>query len=340
MRPSRLLTAVPGLAALGLAAAVLPACGGESGPTERERARADALYEEALDTVDEGRNLDAIAFLNDALASDPDHEPSHRLRSAMGERVSHFDEVIESAEWLIARDPDGPETGELLTRIVRSSLNDGRIDTARRALVRMEKVEPDSARTAVLWARMHLENGDMVKAKRNAKRSVRLEPAQTIGHHIVGVVLEEEGALEEAILSFRRVLEVDPGHLGARDHLATLLLRSDRTKEARKHRKIHTAIIRATPGGFRHFPPTKRLVAFTDVVELLPEWPKAHMELARALLELNRLEEARESAEAALALDPRNPKAHELLAGILRRLGDEEGARRHEGRDGSGTDTQ
>lgn len=308
---------------------VLGGCSQESGPTERDLARTDALYEQALEEANAGRNLDAVALLTDALTTQPQHEASHRLRAVLGERVSHFSEVIESAEWLLERFPNDEHRGELLARVVRCALNDGRMDIAQNGLKRLERSEPDSARTAVLWARLHLEKGDMPKAKRSARRAVRLEPVQTVGHHILGLVLEEEADTEEAILSFRRAINVDPGHLGARDHLATLLLRTKRTKEANKHRTIHTAIIRATPGGFRHFPPTERVVTFTDVVELLPEWQLGHMELARALMQAQHLEDARDRMRIALRIDPRSPEAHELMSTILQGLGDEQGARRH-----------
>ncbi len=314
---------------------VLPvlACGVESvGPTARDRARAEALTEEAVTVAENGANLDAVSMLSDALDSDPENERAHRMRAVLGERVSHFSEVIESSEWLLARYPGDAGNVDLLSSIVRSALNDGLVDVAESALTRLERMEPNSGRTATLWARLHLENGDMARAKRSARSAVKLVPIQTVGHHILGLALEDEGDMEEAILSFRRVLKVDPGHLGARDHLATLLLRTDRKKEAGKHRGIHTALTRAMPGGFRQFRATDRVTTFTELVELLPDWTTGHMELARALSQAGRLDDARARAEVGLALDRRNPELNELMATILRGLGDDAGARKHAAR--------
>ena len=305
---------------------LLAGCAQEAreGPSERDLARASALYDGAVRALQEGDTLEAMNLLNEGLAFNPDSREMHVARASYGERLSLFEEVIESTEWLLRSDPKNPE---LLERIIRSCLNCGRMDTARRALAKLKKADPGSARTEALAARFYFENGELGNAEKHATRSAELVPNQTDAHHVIGLSREFAGEPELAIESFRRVIFVDPGHLGARDHLATLLLRLDRRKESKKHRDIHTALIRAMPGGFRHFAPAVRMESFGEITKMIPKWEFGHMELARALMQDGQLEAAQASLEAALALSPRHSESNELMASLMRRLGKHEEAK-------------
>ncbi|MFT5285547.1 MAG: Tfp pilus assembly protein PilF [Planctomycetota bacterium] len=307
----------------------LTACGGtkpDDEPSNRELARASALYQEALKALDEGSNIEAMSLLNEGLEHNPDSEELHQTRSLFGERVSHFEEVIASTEWLLERTPGD---AVLIGRIVRAGLNGGFLDISRQALNRLKRVDPGSAQTEILAARVYLESGELKAAEEHATRSVELIPEQTTAHHVIGLAREFAGDSELAIESFRRVIFVDPGHLGARDHLATLLLRLERRKESRKHRKIHSTLIQAMPGGYRHFKPSTRIESFTGVVEILPEWYFGFMELGRALMQDEKFEESKEQLDHALTLEARSAELHELMASLLRRTGDIPGAERH-----------
>ena len=306
----------------------LGACGSKDsdGPSPRDLARASAFYQEALLALEEGRNVEAIVMLNQGLKRDPESEVLHSARSEFGDRVSLYEEVIVSSEWLLVRDPGNPE---LIARILRAGLNGGHVDVARKALNRLKRAAPGTATTETLAAQLFLETGDLQAAERHAKKSIELVPEQTAAHNVIGLAREFAGELELAIESYRRVIFVDPGHLGARDHLATLLLRLERRKESRKHRDIHTTLIKAMPGAFRHFPPATRIKSFTGVIEILPEWALGHMELGRALMQNQQFDDSLVRLNRALELDPRNAKIHELMASLLRRMGDDEGADRH-----------
>ncbi len=299
------------------------------GPSERDLARAAVLYGQALAVQGFEKNLDAVLLLDEALALDPDHAGAHRARMIFAERAGRHDEVIESANWISEHGADALERSDALARITRVALLDGDLDLARGAVARLDELEPDHARTAALWAKYFFERGDLGQAERHARRAAKLQPELPTANQIIALAREADGALEEASAYFRQVLRFDPGHLGARDHLATLLLRMGRAAEADQHRAIHTAIVRATPGGFRFLPPDDRIAAFGSVVVLLPEWQLGHMELARALMQAGLLEEARARMDVALALDPNGPEANELMAALLLRLGDDAGAERH-----------
>lgn len=61
-----------------------------------------------------------------------------------------------------------------------------------------------------------------------------------------------------------------------------------------------------------------------------PEWPQPHMLEATLAAREGRLEDAQAALERALARDPTNKDAHAAMAQVLRKLGKEEAARRHE----------
>lgn len=314
---------LPRLAVLALALA--PACGQSAARAARDRERAEELCGACLAEFEAGRTHEARNLVNDALAVDPDSELAHRTRLVVAERTSDFAEVVASAEWLLEREP---RDAAVLSTLAWSRLNQGDVSGARAALARLEEAEPGTARTETSWARFELEVGDLEAAKRRAQRSVAIDAGQAVAQYVLGLALEDEGDLEQAVLRYRNALSIDPGHQGARDRLATLLARLGRRKEADTQRQLHTAIARATPAAFRTFPAAQRVETFRALVELVPELPLARVELARALMQTDRLEEARESLAVGIALKP-TTIAHELMAAILRRLGDEEGAREH-----------
>ena len=61
----------------------------------------------------------------------------------------------------------------------------------------------------------------------------------------------------------------------------------------------------------------KAIKLFSKVIAAYPQEPQAYFERARALLNLNKVEEARVDLEASLALQPNYPGAREWLARVL-----------------------
>jgi Flp pilus assembly protein TadD len=90
--------------------------------------------------------------------------------------------------------------------------------------------------------------------------------------------LAREGDLRGAMAGYRQVLELDPGHLRARNNLAVLLDRTGDHGSAAEH-------LRAA-------------------LELEPENPELLSNLGAALGALGRFEEAEEALKRALRLDP------------------------------------
>ena len=98
-----------------------------------------------------------------------------------------------------------------------------------------------------------------------------------------GVVLRDQGRLEEAEAAFRQALELEPRHVFALNNLGIVLQRLGRPIEAE--------------------------AALRQAVTVKPGHARAHVNLGNVLLDLGRTAEAIASLERACALDPGNPKA-------------------------------
>jgi Tfp pilus assembly protein PilF len=122
-------------------------------------------------------------------------------------------------------------------------------------------------------------------------------------HSALAQALEAAGDAREAEKQFHAALAASPSPGRAEDdpllHFGVFLLRQGRTREALD------PLAKAQPSA------------------------RAFTELGRALLALDRLEDAAARLERALALDPRHAQAHLLLAKAYQRLGRTADAERH-----------
>jgi tetratricopeptide (TPR) repeat protein len=113
-----------------------------------------------------------------------------------------------------------------------------------------------------------------------------------------------EGHFEDAIAALRRAVNLAPGNLEARNHLAGVLCASGRLREGIAQYEISLA---QAPGN-----------------------PNTHALIARAWLGLNRPDKAREHLEQAVGIAPARADLQRALADVCRAVGDVETANRHE----------
>jgi len=65
-----------------------------------------------------------------------------------------------------------------------------------------------------------------------------IEPDSALWHHLRGLLLEERGRVQEALLEYREAIEVDPRAARARHELARLLVALDEPREAEEQLRI------------------------------------------------------------------------------------------------------
>ena len=106
--------------------------------------------------------------------------------------------------------------------------------------------------------------------------------------------LTKKGRKQEAILEWKKALELSPGEARAHNNLGVSLSGAGQIDEAIEH--------------------------FNTALELSPEYPEAHNNLAELLIRKRRLDEAVPHLEKALDLNPRYASAHSNLGSALAQL--------------------
>lgn len=133
-----------------------------------------------------------------------------------------------------------------------------------------------------------------------AERAVALDPQQSRGHAVLGLLNEMHWRWADADRELRRALELDP---------------SDAT--ARQWRAMYLWFVGDMAGA---------LVEMRRARDLDPLSPIINADLGRALLYAGDVDAAIEQARATIALEPRFALAHAFLAGALRAKGRSEDA--------------
>lgn len=104
---------------------------------------------------------------------------------------------------------------------------------AREAAEKALSLDPGlSMSHAVLGLYAQLVDNDLVASETLYDRATRLDTNNTTAWLWYGLLLKESGYLDEADAHIRKCIEVDPGYLNCRQHLAAALLAQGREREA------------------------------------------------------------------------------------------------------------
>lgn len=122
-------------------------------------------------------------------------------------------------------------------------------------------------------------------------------PKDAAGHGLLAQVYFAMGREDKALEAASRAVELDPAQAGAAD-LAGIL--SEGRGDVEKASRLYAAAVEARPAS-----------------------PKYRLQLANALLKLDRLDEAEAEAVRALSLDPTLPLGHAVLGYAARRRDDD-----------------
>ena len=132
------------------------------------------------------------------------------------------------------------------------------------------------------------------------RHALAVTGSNPIAGYNLGVALDEKDRMDEAMIEYQKVLDLQPGNTLARLNLGTDLDQAGRSEEA--------------------------IPEYQRVIQLEPNNPKAHNDLGIALFKLGRNDEAVREFQAAVRLEPESAEAHNSLAAALFTRGDAEGA--------------
>lgn len=148
--------------------------------------------------------------------------------------------------------------------------------------------------------------------------------ARSDEHNARGIELADRGWLDEAINEFKKAIELDPGSAHAHDNLATVLAEKGELSDALDE---YMAALKADPESPTAFHYLASFLAgqghdlamhlYRRAIELESDFPDAHLNLALALADQGRLDEALAELEIAHGLAPEDVVIHHELACCL-----------------------
>jgi Flp pilus assembly protein TadD len=79
----------------------------------------------------------------------------------------------------------------------------------------------------------HIERGRYEDATALLEQMISVQPDDADAHSLMGFSLRKSGDFDNALISYRRALSIDAGHLGANEYLGELYLETGETEKAR-----------------------------------------------------------------------------------------------------------
>jgi arylsulfatase A-like enzyme/Flp pilus assembly protein TadD len=154
---------------------------------------------------------------------------------------------------------------------------------------------------------------------------LELKPNNIEARGNLGMALQMQGRLDDAISHYRIALQIDPDHAGVRGNLGSALRAQGKLNEAISHYRKAVQLKRSDPRLHNnlgealasHGELTEAIVNFTAAIKLNPDLARAHQNLARASLQQGKLKEAVSHYYQTLRIRPDWIEPMRMLAWIL-----------------------
>ena len=240
-----------------------------------------SLYEIG-DYANARRNLEA------ALRANPKDDNAELFLSNDLIKLGDFDAAAVHLRQLSTRQPRNQEIWYLLSKV--------HMKLSEEALSKLNAIDPDSAYS-------HQISGEVMEGMKNFdgaileyKKAVELAPQQPGTHYRLGNAYWSIQMWEPAAEQFRAELANDPANCNAQWKLGDIVLE-------------------------QHQDPSEALAQIEKALSVCPSLAEARLDRGRALMRLERNEEAIPDLQAAEKSDPSEANTHFLLAQALRATG-------------------
>jgi tetratricopeptide (TPR) repeat protein len=199
----------------------------------------------------------------------------------------------------------------------------GELAEAEKSYRQALSAKPDYVEPIIVLGSLLMEAGDTDAAIHVIARLVELDSDSAQAHNYLGLARYQAEDWEGARESFQRVLELNPDHVEGLVNLSVLDWERERPEEALDYLERAGAI---DPANRDVIINTGLMQLHTGAVEaavdLLDEYARQHPAdvgvadmVLDILVQLDRVEEAREVAQRILEMDPEHPKARSLMDG-------------------------
>ena len=191
----------------------------------------------------ERRYRDAIVHLDQALATDPQatsiHYPLAQAYRALGENdlarehLGRFKLKLPDAKDPLLEQLQGATKRSLpaFQKAIHAT-REGQYATAAKLFAEGLAVDPDNVPARVSYARALYLSDHVDKAEIELEEALTAKPDELLANFLHGVLLQQQGAIEEAADAYRRTLKIDPNHAGALFYLANLHFDTGRYADA------------------------------------------------------------------------------------------------------------
>ncbi|MCA9193470.1 MAG: tetratricopeptide repeat protein [Planctomycetales bacterium] len=169
------------------------------------------------------------------------------------------------------------------------------IEECRNVCEHLVRLVPDLLESKEMLARFEFEFGDLQRAASLWNEILEKNPNFVYALRGLGDIATLDGNLPEAIVYFRRALNIDPQSLSWKLTLGSALLQAGQLDEARQ--------------------------VLQDVVNRSPQNDEAHLQLAQVLAQLNEIDASITEFETAIALNPDDRAARIGLISAYGRAG-------------------
>ena len=245
------------------------------------------------------RPAEAIVILAKALEHDPSSPEALLSLSLANEEVGNADEAL---SYFHQATKAGTSDPELLLRLAETGYGRGLYGDAIHALQKARALDPANEQYTLFLATSHFARGDIADCLRLLQEVLRRNPRSPYGHFSRGYYLYKVGRTEEAAVSLRQCLELDPNFVEAKFHLAQI---AEGNGDPDLARRLYDEILRARP-----------------------EHANSFASLGRLALNDGSLAAAERHLLRCLALEPNHREAHYTLGLLYSRNGRVEDARK------------
>jgi tetratricopeptide (TPR) repeat protein len=123
-------------------------------------------------------------------------------------------------------------------------LEDGAPGEARQAYARALQLDPHHGGAHLNLGRLLHEAGELREAEIHYRAAFGDRDRRALAAYDLGVVLEDQGLLDDALLAYARAVQADPALADAHHNLSRLLERLGRTADALRHLSTYRRLVR------------------------------------------------------------------------------------------------
>lgn len=225
----------------------------------------------------QGKSQQAVVEFEKALAADPKHWKAHNNMALASIDLGELELAEAHYRESLAIEPQPAIYSDLGFVLERQGMVEEANELYRKSL----ELDPGSASAHYNLAGSLARRGEFAAAERHFRAALEERPnAQTFTG--LGIVLGQQGRVDEAVASLRRAIEEDPRQPTAYDRLGTILLEQGKLDEA--------------------------AAQFQALLGMRPS-AVAHQKLAEVLMRLGRTDDARRELEMARSLERSSSQA-------------------------------